>query len=258
MWVRPQTTLIVAGTGFFDMNVLAKTPDIWAPIDQIEETTTVDAALGAYKKYIYGLGFNSYLIGVMANPASQTTNDILTNWPSEWIERWVDGNYVFHDPVFQHALRTGKPFLWSSTYDQASKMGKRILEESRSFGLVDGIAIPIATEFGPLGCITLGADHPELSKEDLQMLEMVSIHFFQHVQMLRKPDGSEIFGLLTKRETEVLHFVAEGKTNWEIGKILNLSEFSIKDHVHNLTTKLNANNRTQAVAVAIRNGLIIP
>ena len=240
------------------MNALSQTPEVWDLIDQIEESTTVDSALQVYKNYVYGLGFNSYLIGFMANPASQTTNDILTNWPKEWIEHWVDGNYVFHDPVFQHAIRTREPFFWSSTYDQATKMGKRILEESRKYGLVDGIAIPINTEFGPLGCITLGSEHTNFAKKDIQMLELVSIHFFQHIQVLQNPVGPELLGTLTKRETEVLHFVAEGKTNWEIGQILNLSEFSIKGHVKNLTAKLNANNRTQAVAVAIRNGLIIP
>jgi LuxR family quorum sensing-dependent transcriptional regulator len=87
---------------------------------------------------------------------------------------------------------------------------------------------------------------------------LVCIHLYQRIQVNEEKQSPEVFGVLTKRETEVLHFVAEGKTNWEIGKILSLSEFSIKDHVHNLTSKLKATNRTQAVAVAIRNGLIIP
>ena len=232
--------------------------DVVEIIDRIETADAVDSALAEYIKFISQYGFKSYLIGVMANPASQTTNDILTNWPPEWIQKWVDGNYVFHDPVFQYALKNHEPFFWSTAYKYASKIGKQILEESRQFGFDDGIAIPIATDYGPLGCITLGGETIQITKEQLQAIELVSIHFFQHIQILEKPVSTELLGVLTKRETEVLHFVAEGKTNWEIGKILHLSEFSIKDHVHNLTAKLRANNRTQAVAIAIRHGLIIP
>jgi LuxR family quorum sensing-dependent transcriptional regulator len=240
------------------MKFQTETLDVLAVIDEIESCDTIENALGAYRGFIEFYGFSSYLIGKMSNPASQTKNDVITNYSPEWIDRWVDENYVFHDPIFQYAMRTRQPFLWSTAYKQSSKMGKKVLNEGKEFDLNDGVAIPIATDFGPLGCISIATEHLEISTDHIPLIELVSIHFYQHLQTLNETSNPEIFGCLTKRETEVLHFVAEGKTNWEIGKILKLSEFSIKDHLRNLTVKLGAVNRAQAVAIAIRNGFIIP
>ncbi|WP_180127400.1 XrtB/PEP-CTERM-associated transcriptional regulator EpsA [Rhodoferax sp. BLA1] len=52
---------------------------------------------------------------------------------------------------------------------------------------------------------------------------------------------------LSDREEEVLQWVALGKTNSEIGRILTISEFTIKSHLRNIFKKLNVSNRAQAV-----------
>lgn len=61
---------------------------------------------------------------------------------------------------------------------------------------------------------------------------------------------------VTKREVEVLKWLAQGKSTWEVSVILNRSESVIKYHVTNLMEKLYAQNRTHAVAIALRQGLI--
>jgi DNA-binding NarL/FixJ family response regulator len=61
---------------------------------------------------------------------------------------------------------------------------------------------------------------------------------------------------LTRRETQILNYVAEGNTNKQIADILGISEQTIKNHVKAILYKLNANDRAHAVALAIRNGWI--
>ena len=56
-----------------------------------------------------------------------------------------------------------------------------------------------------------------------------------------------LFPGLTQREAEVLQWVALGKTNPEVGSILELSEFTIKNHLHRIFKKMNVSNRAQAV-----------
>lgn len=63
---------------------------------------------------------------------------------------------------------------------------------------------------------------------------------------------------LTKRETEILTYVAEGNSNKEIAHILSISEQTIKNHVSAILRKLNANDRAHAVALALRSGWISP
>jgi DNA-binding NarL/FixJ family response regulator len=61
---------------------------------------------------------------------------------------------------------------------------------------------------------------------------------------------------LTSREREVLGLLAQGLSNKQIARRMDISEHGVKRHVTNLLAKLNAPNRTLAVAVAIQDGLI--
>lgn len=63
---------------------------------------------------------------------------------------------------------------------------------------------------------------------------------------------------LTKRETQILTYVAEGNSNKEIARILAISEQTIKNHVSAILRKLNVNDRAHAVALALRSGWISP
>lgn len=62
--------------------------------------------------------------------------------------------------------------------------------------------------------------------------------------------------LLTRRECEVLQLLADGKSNRGIGEALFISEKTVKNHVSNILQKMNVNDRTQAVVVAIKNGWV--
>jgi LuxR family quorum-sensing system transcriptional regulator SolR len=72
-----------------------------------------------------------------------------------------------------------------------------------------------------------------------------------------EPPAHEIAEInLTGKERDVIGWVVEGKTSWEIGRILSTSERTVKFHLKNVYTKLNVSNRAQAVAVANRLRLI--
>lgn len=60
---------------------------------------------------------------------------------------------------------------------------------------------------------------------------------------------------LTERERSVLQLLVEGRSNAEIGVALNVSEGTAKFHVANILTKLQVQDRTQAVVVALKRGL---
>jgi DNA-binding CsgD family transcriptional regulator len=59
---------------------------------------------------------------------------------------------------------------------------------------------------------------------------------------------------LTQRECEVLQWIAAGKTSWEIGVMLGVSEQAINKIISNAMIKLDSVTRTQAVVTAIRDG----
>jgi transcriptional regulator EpsA len=62
--------------------------------------------------------------------------------------------------------------------------------------------------------------------------------------------------VLTDRQLEVLRYVQQGKTNSEIGSLLEISPLTVKNHVQSLLRKLNAQNRAQAVSFGIEQRII--
>ena len=62
--------------------------------------------------------------------------------------------------------------------------------------------------------------------------------------------------VLTVREIEVLRLIATGNANKEIGAKLSVSEDTVKRHVTNILGKLDANDRTHAVTIAVKRGII--
>jgi two-component system response regulator NreC len=77
-----------------------------------------------------------------------------------------------------------------------------------------------------------------------------------YLPKVKKQDAEEIG--LTMRETELLALIAEGKTNKEISKLLNISINTVKVHRLNLMKKLDIHDSTQIVRYAIRKSLILP
>ena len=61
---------------------------------------------------------------------------------------------------------------------------------------------------------------------------------------------------LTAREVEVLELIAQGLSNREVGQALGITEETIKVHVRNIMDKLDADDRTEAVTLALRRGFI--
>ena len=92
----------------------------------------------------------------------------------------------------------------------------------------------------------LGPDHSFLMKLLTPHLHfalarvLATVEEYQGSPGKRKP--------LSERQREILHWLHEGKTNWEIAKILNLSELNVKYHIDQIFQKLEVRSRAQAVA----------
>ncbi|MFC1907039.1 LuxR C-terminal-related transcriptional regulator [Chloroflexota bacterium] len=80
------------------------------------------------------------------------------------------------------------------------------------------------------------------------------LHQFQ--ELSRRSEAGAFISPPTPRETEILNYIAQGRSNKQIAIELSISEQTIKNHVTSILRKLNANARTEAVVVAIKQGLI--
>lgn len=74
---------------------------------------------------------------------------------------------------------------------------------------------------------------------------------------LQKRGLSDSYHLLTDREKEVLHLLAEGRSNKEVATLLDLGLSTVETHRANLMQKLNLHNTAEIVLYAVRKGIIV-
>jgi two-component system, NarL family, response regulator NreC len=77
-----------------------------------------------------------------------------------------------------------------------------------------------------------------------------------YVREIRNRGLEDSYELLTVREREILHMLAEGKSNKDIATLLNLSLFTVETHRRNLQEKLNLHSVAELILYAVRKGLI--
>lgn len=99
--------------------------------------------------------------------------------------------------------------------------------------------------------------HPKITHNLVKEFRRLSIQEGESsVQTIARVEIRRPLHLLTRRECEVLQLLADGKSNRAIGDSLYISEKTVKNHVSNILQKMNVNDRTQAVVVAIKNGWV--
>lgn len=88
------------------------------------------------------------------------------------------------------------------------------------------------------------------------MIHLLTLAFMGvHMEPLK---GSAILRTLTEREHDCLYWAAQGKTSWEIGRILGISERTANFHIANICDKFNVRTRQAAITAAIRLELLSP
>lgn len=87
---------------------------------------------------------------------------------------------------------------------------------------------------------------PEVSR-------MLAEDYVRETKARRAEDSYE---LLTAREREILHLLAEGKSNKDIASLLNLSQYTVETHRRNIQEKLNLHSLAELILYAVRKGVI--
>jgi DNA-binding NarL/FixJ family response regulator len=77
-----------------------------------------------------------------------------------------------------------------------------------------------------------------------------------YVRKLKRSGTEDPYDLLTPREREILQLVAEGKSNKDVAKLLNLSVYTVETHRSNIMEKLNLHGVPELILYAVRKGII--
>ena len=164
------------------------------------------------------------------------------------------------DPVMQHCKRQSVPIIWNQTTYVDSGLADKWEEQSR-FGMSNGICLALHMPEGRHFLLGVERDRPvpedtaELTRlvADLQLFAVYAQDAALRILVPVSVDPK--LPSLTPRELETLRWTMEGKTAWEVGNVLGISERTAALHVNNATHKLGCVNKHQAVLKALRLGM---
>jgi DNA-binding CsgD family transcriptional regulator len=183
------------------------------------------------------------------------------NTPAAYRDKFEAEGSGKRDPVSQHCKRSGRPIIWDqATYVEAGAAD--CWEEQAAYGYRSGIAMALHMPegrhfmFGVDLDGQLTSDSARLSRTvaDLQLFAVYAQEAASRI-LLPTPSNTEA-PKLTQRELEALRWTLEGKTAWELGKILGIAERTAVFHVNNAMHKLGCISKHQAAVRADRLGLL--
>jgi len=230
-------------------------------IDGIHQCMSIDGVRDRLLAYSRRLGLASAMVGIVPSPrlpsAQQLNNVLFSQWPAEWFRRYVEKNYATDDPVVRQAVAEQRAFSWSEANQRfgSAIRAEKVIGDATEFRLHDGFASPLTTVEGSVVLVSLGGEQFDPDPENRGALALITAYAVGRALQLFASESADL-PHLTPRETECLKWAAAGKSEWEISQILGISEHTAERHLLNAKTRLGAVNRVQAVAEAIRLGLI--
>lgn len=190
----------------------------------------------------------------------QSFEDVLifSNWPANVFDGSENFYPALSTDLAKRVNETIVPFQWSLEILDVlpdSEMDKSATNLFHRFQLLDGLIIPVHGPAENVGFVVLGALKRNLKPSQIAKLQSIAIEQFDlHFKASRQKVNSQ--GRLTPREVKVLQFMVDGKSIDEIAKIMNLSTMTISIYASSAKSKLNSSTKIQAVARAMRNGVI--
>lgn len=213
-------------------------------------------------RFAQRLGFDTVAaITVIEHGVAGTDFISVDNTPQAYSNAFRDTVVMRRDPVMQHCRKQSVPIIWDQKTYTGQGLGE-LWEEQAQFGYSTGIAMALHMPEGRHFVLGVDRDKPLPSDaSELQRvvadLQLFAVHAQEAALRLLVPEPMRPEKpALTPRELEALHWTMEGKTAWEVGAILGISERTAVLHVNNAMHKLGCVSKHAAVLKALRLGLI--
>lgn len=205
-----------------------------------------------YDQMVFSIGHDPLL------PKAHQGPNIFNTYPDDWQKTYLEKDYARLDPVLHAALTHTSGFTWenleaTSSYTPAQT---RFMNEAADAGLNNGIAVPMRAlkAIGGVGLAATTAHDGAYAHLDL-ISALCTQFYLSYRRLYARPMPTVN---LSPRETEVLTWIAAGKTDEEIAVILGISRNTVDTHLRSIFRKLDATNRVSAVVTGLTQGHICP
>jgi DNA-binding CsgD family transcriptional regulator len=212
--------------------------------------------LDLYLRAVEDEGFQN---AVFAKACNQRLIAIPWNhFPTGYSDSYLSNQWDKIDPIVHHIHSIRRPVVWADICARARLNGRQkiFLEDCRDLGVHSGITIPLHGPGSEVDLISLSLrDEKRIDCERLPLVHALTVQYRLRLSELQG-DLVHPVQTLTFKETECLRWCKEGKTNWEIGEIMSISEKTVEFHLSNTIRKLSVSNRITAVVKGIQLGIV--
>jgi DNA-binding CsgD family transcriptional regulator len=226
-------------------------------VEASREPGTIQELKGSLGRLFADEGYPDFaIVGLIGR---EKVGDVqLSNLPPSISEAYRGERWERADPLLPVALHATRPVVWEHVWRRRnlSKEQVTVVEGFKHLGLCKGITFPLQHSGGPHQVMALSKRHND--GDDLKRLPLLQAFCTQAWSRYLELAGDcfQSTTILSSREIEILNWMKEGKSNWDIAEILNLSIKTVEYHVSNVLKKLGAPNRITAVVTALRHGII--
>ena len=194
----------------------------------------------------------------VAGANSEQITIVTDGFPQDWVDTYICNDFVKVDPIPELAARMAEPFYWHDIrrLTDLTPDAEHYLDVFERASVGDGLAFAV---FGPglnHGYVGLGFARHWV---DLPVQTIFAHHCVAqaaHLRYYTLRGDIPATEALTKREREVLAWVARGKSNSVIAQILNVSPHTVDAHMRGIYRKLEVSDRTSAALQGIGRALL--
>jgi LuxR family quorum-sensing system transcriptional regulator CciR len=178
----------------------------------------------------------------------------LHNYPGEWVEYYDANSLGLSDPVHRASHVTSVGFAWSRIPEMITLTphDREILAKGGSNGIGDGFTVPAHVPGESHGsCSFANPVGTALPADELALAQLVGTFAFEAARRLWRVRPASPAAPLTDRQRECLVWVARGKTDWEIARILGVTHHTVVAHLKHARDRFGGGRRTSLVAQAL-------
>lgn len=231
-----------------------------SPLTPRAEESELRDALDGFTRSI-GFSYYTYVSGKIVGGRRMTNFDPrerpfhLTNIPADWQSEYSRRRYYDHDPIMLFALHNLMPERWTNVIrrHELSPRQRKIVEGAADAGLREGLIVPVHGPGGEFAVLSLSHDQNERQapanvEADEGLIHLFALRFHAIARGTRQKSELTLPAELTSREIDVLFWTAEGKSTWDISRILGISEATVNFHINSAKRKLGVHSKPHAVA----------
>jgi len=225
------------------------------------QASDLEHLVESYGACIAAHGFQRAVCIRIATPGQPVQPKLLFGWGATTglSERYASERRYRVDPTVQAIFTAIEPFSWDEIEGRSrTPQASAIFDDLESSGARNGLVVPVHGPQGEVLAVVLVSETEDRFPADLRQRMHVAASLFATrgltlMEREAEPRGPD----LTRREIQCVYWIAEGKSDWEIGRILEISEETVAWHVQNAKKKLGVARRAQLPNAAWRRGVLL-